>query len=108
MPRRAESKHEGSNSNGRERNGRDERLHGGSDIERRQTATPPGGVRGMVPSAWMDRTVRLEYVGAAGDARETTATFLDWTPVGLLLNIAGAKTLLAWERLVLCELQEDR
>ena len=69
---------------------------------------PRRGVRGMVPSTWMDRTVRLEYVGAAGDARETTATFLDWTPVGLLLNIAGAKTLLAWERLVVGELQEDR
>ena len=66
------------------------------------------GARSMVPTTWIDRTIRLEYVGAAGDARETTATFLDWTPVGLLLNIAGAKTLLAWERLVLCELQEDR
>ena len=66
------------------------------------------GVRTMLPSTWIDRTIRLEYVGAAGDARETTATFLDWTPVGLLLNIAGAKTLLAWERLVLCELREDR
>ena len=66
------------------------------------------GVRTMVPTTWVDRTLRVEYVGAAGDARVTTATFLDWTPVGLLLNIAGSKTLLAWERLVLCELQEDR
>ena len=66
------------------------------------------GVRTMLPSTWIDRSIRLEYVGAAGDARETTATFLDWTPVGLLLNIAGAKTLLVWERLVLAELQEDR
>ena len=66
------------------------------------------GARSMMPTTWIDRTIRLEYVSAAGDARETTATFLDWTPVGLLLNIAGAKTLLAWERLVLCELQEDR
>ena len=66
------------------------------------------GVRTMLPSTWDDRTLRVAYVGAAGDARETTATFLDWTPVGMLLNIAGVKTLLAWERLVLCELQEDR
>jgi hypothetical protein len=51
--------------------------------------------------------LRVEYVGAAGDARETTATLLDFCPAGLLLNIAGAKTLLAWERLVLCELIED-
>jgi hypothetical protein len=65
------------------------------------------GVRAMVPTTWIDRTLRVEYVGAGGDAKETTATFLDWTPVGLLLNIAGAKTLLAWERLVLAELVED-
>jgi hypothetical protein len=66
------------------------------------------GTRTMLPSTWIDRTIRLEYIGAAGDARETTAAFLDWTPVGLLLNIAGGKTLLCWERIVLVELQEDR
>jgi hypothetical protein len=67
------------------------------------------GVRGMLPSTWIDRTLRLEYVGAGGDARETTATFLDWTPVGILVSTSqGAKSLIAWERLVLAELQEDR
>jgi hypothetical protein len=66
------------------------------------------GARSMVPSTWIDRTIRLEYVGGDGDGRETTATLLDWSPVGLLLNIAGGKTLLAWERLVLAELVEDR
>jgi hypothetical protein len=65
------------------------------------------GVRTMVPTTWIDRTLKLEYVGAAGMGRETTATLLDWCPAGLLLNIAGAKTLLPWERLVLCELIED-
>jgi hypothetical protein len=65
------------------------------------------GVRTMVPTTWIDRTLKLEYVGAAGMGRETTATLLDWCPAGLLLNIAGAKTLLPWERLILCELIED-
>jgi hypothetical protein len=65
------------------------------------------GTRSMVPTTWLARSLRVEYVGAAGDARETTATLLDWSPVGLLLNIAGAKTLLAWERVVMLELQED-
>jgi hypothetical protein len=64
--------------------------------------------RGMVPTTWIVRTLRIEYEGAGGASRETTATLLDWSPVGLLLNIAGGKTLLAWERLVLAELQEDR
>jgi hypothetical protein len=62
------------------------------------------GARSMVRTTWIDRTIRLEYVGAAGDARETTATFLDWTPVGILVSTAGAKCLIAWERLVLAEL----
>jgi hypothetical protein len=64
------------------------------------------GTRSMVPSTWIDRTLRVEYVGAGGDARETTAILLDWCPVGLLVSVAGAKTLLCWERLVLCELVE--
>jgi hypothetical protein len=64
------------------------------------------GVRGMLPSTWIGRTLRVEYIDASGKGKETTATFLDWTPVGLLLLVAGGKTLLAWERLVLCELVE--
>jgi hypothetical protein len=40
----------------------------------------------MLPSTWISRTVKIEYVGAAGDARETTATLLDWCPVGILIG----------------------
>ena len=50
------------------------------------------GMRTMLPSAWIGKTIRLEYIGAA-DAPEISATFLDWTPVGLLLNIAGGEDL---------------
>jgi hypothetical protein len=66
------------------------------------------GSRSMIPTTWIDRSLRIECEGAGGASRETTATLLDWSPVGLLLNVAGGKTLLAWERLVLAELQEDR
>jgi hypothetical protein len=66
------------------------------------------GARSMVPTTWLDRTIRLEYVGSDGKGKETTATLLDWTPVGLLLSIASGKTILARERLVLAELIEDR
>jgi hypothetical protein len=65
------------------------------------------GTRSMVPTTWIARSLRVEYVGAGGDAKETTATLLDWCPAGLLLNIAGAKALLCWERVVMCELIED-
>ncbi len=56
------------------------------------------GTRALLPSAWLNRTLHLEYVGASSEAQETTATLLDWCPIGLLLNIAGAKTLLPRER----------
>ena len=64
------------------------------------------GTRGMVPSTWISHELRLEYVGADGKARESTGTLLDWCPVGLLVSVGGAKTLLPWERLALCELVE--
>jgi hypothetical protein len=36
-----------------------------------------------------------------------SGTLLDLYPAGPILNIGGAKTLLSWDRLVLCELVED-
>ncbi len=61
----------------------------------------------MLPSTWITRTLRVEYIAATGGGAKTTATLLDWCAAGVLLNIGGAKTLLPWERLVLCELVED-
>ena len=63
--------------------------------------------KGLMPSTWLNRTLRLEYVGGDGTMRASSGTLLDLYPVGPVLNIAGAKTLLCWERLVLCELVED-
>jgi hypothetical protein len=65
------------------------------------------GTRTMVPLSWLDRTVKIEYAGAGGVGRETTATLIDWCPSGLLVSISGAKCLMPWERLILLELQAD-
>ena len=64
------------------------------------------GPKGLLPSTWLERTLKLEYV-ACGELRTTRATLLDTYPAGPVLNIAGAKTLISWDRLVLCELVED-
>ena len=64
------------------------------------------GVRSMVHATWVTHELRISYVGANGQGVETKGTLLDWCPVGLIVNIAGAKTLLCWERLVLVELVE--
>ena len=42
-----------------------------------------------------------------GSGQQTSGTLLDLYPAGPVLNIGGAKTLLSWDRLVLCELVED-
>jgi len=65
------------------------------------------GTRSMLPSLWLGRSLRCEYTDASGKAATTDGTLLDWCPVGPILLIAGARTILAWERNVLCELQED-
>jgi hypothetical protein len=76
-------------------------------VENGKTVPRRAGTRSMIPTTWLARSLRVEYVGAAGDAKEITATLLDWCPLGLLLSIAGAKCLLAYERVVMCELIED-
>lgn len=63
--------------------------------------------KGMLPSTWLERSVRLEYAGADGKRTETTAVLLDCFPVGPVLRIAGSRTVIPWERLVLLELEED-
>ncbi len=65
------------------------------------------GPKGLLPSTWLNRSLRLEYIDAAGGRAETTATLLDLYPFGPVLNVAGAKTLICWERLVVCELIND-
>ena len=63
--------------------------------------------KGLLPSTWLERTLKLEYVDGFGVGQATSGTLLDLYPVGPVLNIDGAKTLLSWDRLVLCELVED-
>lgn len=60
----------------------------------------------MVPSTWLDRTLRVEYADAGGKKVESSGVLLDWCPVGVILSFAGAKTLIPWERLALVELVE--
>ena len=65
------------------------------------------GARTMLPSSWISRAVKIEYIGAAGELQQTTATLLDWCGAGPIFNIGGARTVVGWDRLALVELQED-
>ena len=77
--------------------------HGWDDAPRPKR----NGRRGMLPSAWLSREVRLEYLGAGGQGLSTSGTLLDWYPCGPILNVAGARTLVAWDRICLVELVGD-
>jgi hypothetical protein len=65
------------------------------------------GPKGLLPSTWLARTLRVSYVDAFGAGIETSGTLLDLYPAGPVLNIGGAKTLLSWDRLAVVELVED-
>ena len=65
------------------------------------------GPKGL-PSTWLERTLKVAYTDCYGSGQETSGTLLDLYPAGPVLNIGGgAKTLLSWDRPVLCELVED-
>ncbi len=65
------------------------------------------GPKGLLPSTWLARTLKLEYVDAFGEGQATSGILLDLYPAGPVLSMGGAKTLICWERLVICELVED-
>jgi hypothetical protein len=65
------------------------------------------GPKGMLPSTWLNRSLKIEYVDGHGAGCETTGTLLDYFPAGPILNMGGAKILICWDRLVLCELIND-
>ena len=65
------------------------------------------GPKGLLPSTWLERTLKVAYTDCYGSGQETSGTLLDLYPAGPILSVAGAKTLISWDRLVLCELVED-
>jgi hypothetical protein len=63
--------------------------------------------RPTLPSTWLNRTLRIHYIDGFGEGVETSGTLLDLYTAEPVLNIGGAKTVICWERLLLCELVED-
>lgn len=65
------------------------------------------GPKALLPSTWIERTLRVSYVDCYGSGQETSGTLLDLYPAGPVLSLAGAKTLISWDRLTVVELVED-
>jgi hypothetical protein len=49
------------------------------------------GPRGLLPSTWLDRTLRIEYTDCHGTGQETSGVLLDFFPTGPILNVGGCK-----------------
>ena len=77
------------------------------DRNGRPALSKRSGPKGMMPSTWLSRPVKLEYIDSAGLGVEASGILLDLFPAGPVINLHGARTLICWDRLVLCELQED-
>jgi hypothetical protein len=65
------------------------------------------GHKGLLPSTWLERTLRLQYVDSFGAGVETSGTLLDLYPFGMVVNIQGAKTALSWDAVRVVQLVED-
>ena len=63
--------------------------------------------KGMLPSTWLSRGLRIEYEDGTGKVVHTKGILLDYYPAGPVVAVGGAKTMFSWDRLVLCELIED-
>jgi hypothetical protein len=62
--------------------------------------------RGMLPGTWLGQGLRAEYVDCHGSSQETSGVYLDHCPVGLIMNVRDARTLIGWDRSGLLELIE--
>ncbi len=65
------------------------------------------GYWGMLPSTWLERTLRIEYVDASSSACSTSGVLADFYPAGPVFVVDGAKTLIGWDRICLLELREE-
>ena len=65
------------------------------------------GPKGLLPSTWMERTLKATYTDCYGGGQETSGTLLDLYPFGMIVDIKGAKTCLWWDNFVLVELVEE-
>ena len=77
------------------------------DKNGKPTLPKRGGPKGLLPSTWLDRTLRIEYTDCHGTGQETSGVLLDFFPTGPILNVGGARTLISWDRLAVVELVED-
>jgi hypothetical protein len=61
----------------------------------------------LLPSTWLERTLRVSYVDCYGDGQEVSAALLDFYPFGVIVNLSGERTALSWDCLRTVTLTSD-
>jgi len=69
------------------------------DVNGTPTLSKRAGAKGLLPSTWVERTLRVAYTDCYGSGQETTGTLLDLYPFGPVLSLSGERTALAWDSL---------
>ena len=64
------------------------------------------GPKTLLPGRSIGRSVSAEYV-VCGQLRQTTGALLDLYLAGVILNAAGARTMIGWECIASVDLQAD-
>ena len=52
------------------------------------------GKKSLLPSTWLERTLRISYVDCHGSGQEASGPLLDLYPAGPILSVGGSKVLL--------------
>ena len=65
------------------------------------------GPKGLLPSTWLERTLRISYVDCHGSGQEASGTLLDLYPFGPVMNLAGQRAALSWDCLRTVTLVND-
>ncbi len=76
-------------------------AYGDKPLARRD---PP---KGMLPSTWINRSVRAEVIGLDGKSVPISGTLVDWFPFGPVLRTGSTRTMYSWDSLRLIELVND-
>lgn len=64
--------------------------------------------KGLLPSTWLERSVKIQYQDAYGAGAETSGVLADLYPFGMVVIGAGAtKMCLSWEAIRVVELVAD-
>lgn len=63
--------------------------------------------KGLLPTTWVGRTLKVEYVDGYGTGAEATGACLDLYPFGIVMNLSGQRAAVSWDALRVVTLMND-